>query len=74
MTLVIDCLDENSPCEAKIEGDSIGELIVVMCKHSIAVHGFSEADIDNPEMRDRMRAAVMHSTRPAQFRTLKRYF
>lgn len=69
MSLSIACSDMGFAGEHAINGGSTEELIRQMQDHAKAKHGYTEEQVQQPEMIEIMRGAIRQSTRPENLRS-----
>ena len=67
----LSCDALGAPCGDTISGDSVDDLIEVIKKHSIEVHGYTEEEANDPDRVNLWRGAVRQTSRPAETRTIK---
>lgn len=69
MSLNIACSDMGFEGKHSISGGSTEELLRQMQEHAIAKHGYSDVELQEPEMIEFMLGAIRQSARPENLRS-----
>ena len=69
MSLTIACTDMGASEAHSITGNSTDEIIRQMQEHAIATHGYTEMQVQQPDIIEFMRGAIRQSARPVNLRS-----
>ncbi len=58
LTLACKDLDPKSNCPYVARGETMEQLIPDMAKHAKEVHGYTDEQLNSPEMKEKINAAV----------------
>ncbi len=58
MALSMDCRDAGYDCPFVAQGETMGEVLAQVAKHAKEVHGLTDEQLNDPEMIDKIKAAI----------------
>lgn len=65
----LNCLEMGTNCDQVVSGETTDGLITAIHGHMKLAHGYSDAEIANPELDEKIRGAIWQSSRPPDIRT-----
>ena len=70
MSFSMPCRDIGGGCDEPIPGDSLDELVEVAAAHAVETHGLSEPASKSEAVLTEIRAAILQSSRPPDYRSV----
>ncbi len=58
MTLSMECKDAGHDCPFVARGETTEEVLAKVAKHAMEVHGLTDEQLNDPEMIDKIKAAI----------------
>lgn len=69
MAMTITCADMGYSCGFEITGESVEQILSGVKHHSLNFHGYSEEELDTPEVVEIWKGALRQAARPGAIRT-----